>query len=238
MTSPKPSIHDLPELPVAVLELGGRLEYSPTEPVITIRPPIQTEPWSEHGYEREDAVAHCPPIAERYRRRYVTQVIYPRVTCYPLTAPTDRVVERAVRESRRDDDDRSHDRADRFVQRMRFYKLSSFQEIKLAEPYYCTVHGGPWSATVTETQSCDVVGACQRAPNRWVIEVSGLPELGLVWEGTWEDIPLHVHPTMSVLTNDLHLVSESWECCPGFRRCEPNGPCIDQVIPCTGNDPV
>jgi hypothetical protein len=116
----------------------------------------------------------------------------------------------------------------RFIQPTRFYKLSAFEGARLTNPLFCTVHAGPWSAAAIETQGCRV--GCPLAPVHWSFFVHAFPELELQWYGTWQDVPAHVHPTMGILMNDLHMTNEAWPCCPGFERRCPDGPCVDQSL--------
>ncbi len=57
-----------------------------------------------------------------------------------------------------------------------YYKLSNLNNEILANPLFCTVFGGPWSATVTRTQSCGCVG---RQLDKWTLEVPSFPEIYL-----------------------------------------------------------
>ena len=220
------TIHKLPELPIESLGLGGTLQQADFEPTLTIRPnhnrppPLIPQP-------DPVPVPHCPSSASAFSRKYLTQVTYPKVTCYPLNAPTDQVIKRVFKQ-RRKKSKKPPCTVYFSSQRMEFFKLSRLNGNKLKIPHFCTIHSGPWSASVIEKQSCRV--GCGVPPNFWRLSVSGFPELELQWYGTWQDVPGYIHPTMTLLMNDLHLLSTSWECCPGFKNCRGN--CIPERSKC------
>lgn len=53
-----------------------------------------------------------------------------------------------------------------------------------ADPLWCSVKYGPWTALVTETESCN-----DDEPNQWQFVIADIPQVGMLWYGTWEDIP-------------------------------------------------
>lgn len=218
------SIYNLPELPLDLLTRGGVLDHSHDAPVITIRPRRAIVPERPATPSDPDSIAHCPPASSHYVRHYITQVTYPRVTCYPINAPSDSVLARALERP----NEPSKNGPGRFIQLTRFFKLSAFEGARLTNPLFCTVHSGPWSAAVIETQECRE--GCSPAPVHWRLFVHGFPDLELQWYGTWQDVPAHIHPTMGILMNDLSLITEEVHCCPGFSRRCPNGPCINESL--------
>lgn len=217
-------IYKLPELPLHILTLGGVLDHSHDAPVITIRPRRAVAPKTPAEPSDPDLIARCPPASSHYVRRYIIQVTYPKVVCYPNNAPSEVVLERALERP----NEPSKNGSVRFIQQTRFFKLSAFEGSKLTHPLFCTVHSGPWSAVVIETQGCRV--GCSPAPVHWRLYVHGFPDLELQWYGTWQDVPAHIHPTMDILMNDLSLISEIYDCCPGFSRRCPEGPCTDESL--------
>jgi len=221
------SIYELPELPLDLLTRGGVLGHSHVAPVITIQPRGAIVPEKPATPSDPDSLAHCPSASSHYIRHYITQVSYPRVTCYPNNAPSDSVLTRAL-ERPNEPPENAPNESIRFIQRTQFFKLSAFKGARLTNPLFCTVHGGPWSAAVNEIQGCRV--GCPLAPVHWRLSVHGFPDLELQWYGTWQDVPAHIHPTMGILINDLHLVAETIECCSGFSRRCPDGPCINQSL--------
>jgi len=221
------SIYKLPELPLDLLTRGGVLDHSHDAPTITIHPRRAIVPEEPATPSDSDSIAHCGRASSHYVRHYLTQVTYPRVTCYPNSAPSDLVLARAL--ERPDEPSKNGpNEPNRFHQQTRFFKLSEFEGAKLANPLFCTVHGGPWSAKVIETQGCRV--GCSPAPVHWRLSVQGLPDLELQWYGSWHDVPAHTHPTMGILMNDLFMITEEFHCCSGFKRRCPKGPCIDESL--------
>ena len=224
----KYSISDLPELPLEALALGGKLGPAKTEPVLTILPKEFVEPDKPTLPSDPEEVTPLCKASSYFERHYITQVTYPRVICYPNNAPTDQVMEQVFQEQEKlDRAETSKSKAD--LPRMRYYKLSNYQNKKLNNPLFCTVHSGPWAATVVATQLC---GNCGSLTTKWVFEVSGLPQLYMEWYGFWEDIPSDIHPNLGIFLNDLHQVSENFFCCPGHIWCEATHSCIPQTVNC------
>lgn len=222
------SIYNLLELPLDLLTRGGGvLDHSHDAPTITIHPRRAIVPEGPSTPSDPDSIAHCKPASSFYVRYYITQVTYPRVTCYPNITPSDSVLARALERSNESSKNGpngpgcSH-------QQTRFFKLSAFEGAKLPNPMFCTVHGGPWSAEVLETQGCRK--GCSPAPVHWKLSVHGFPDLELQWYGTWQDVPAHNQPTMGIIMNDLTLITEEFHCCDGFERRCPKGPCIDMSL--------
>ena len=226
MSVSKYAISDLPELPLEALSLGGELGPAKTEPVLTILPREFVEP-DKPTFPSDPKTTHICRASSYYVRRYITQVTYPRVICYPNNAPTDQVMQKVFKEQEvLDTKETPRSKAD--LPQIRYYKLSNYQNKKLENPIFCTVHGGPWAAIVIETQSCD----CEQGSTRWEFYVYSLPQLDMVWYGLWEDIPSDIHPNLGVFLNDLHLVNENFFCCPGYIWCETTHSCIPQTVNC------
>ena len=220
------TIDDLPELPLEALSLGGELGSARTEPVLTILPEDFVQPDRPHIPSGPD-IAHACKASSHYVRRHATQVTYPRVICYPNSPPSGEVIMRVFQElEAADAEGAPSSRAD--LPQTHYYKLSSYRNVQLENPMFCTVHGGPWAATVIETQSCD----CNGDSTKWEIFVHGLPELYMLWFGKWEDIPSDTHPNLGIFLNDLHLVEEAFSCCPGYKWCETTHSCIPQTVNC------
>lgn len=208
------SIHDLPELPLEALLQGGKLEHVGTEPVLTVtrpRPPRPTPP--------------LPPTAaikkgEFVVRKYLTQVTYPRVTCYPASELADATVTRVFTALQHAADVRSPIVNDPG----QFYKLTSHVG-SLTSPFFCHVHHGPWSATVFEQEACET-----KVPSLWTLFVVSVPEIVLAWYGNWEDVP--PYPSLHVIKGDLYQCGEVRHCCPGFTWCEKTKSCLDDAFKC------
>lgn len=218
------TIYKLPELPLDLLMYGGVLDRSHEAPVITIRPKRAIVPERPATPSDPGPIAHCSSASSFYVKQYVTQVTYPKVTCYPVTASSDLVLARALEQP----NEPSKSGPGRFIQQTRFFKLSAFEGTKLTNPMFCTVHGGPWSATVIETEGCRV--DCALAPVHWRLTVHEFPDLELQWYGTWHDLPAHIHPTVGYLMNDLYLSCKARKCCSDFAQRCPGGPCIKKSL--------
>ncbi len=220
------SIDDLPELPLEALSLGGELGPAKTEPVITILPKEFVEP-DKPTLPSDPKVTPHVDLPGRVVTHYWTRVTYPRVICHPPSALTDQVVKRVLQKQEKSDRrETSESKADQ--PQMRYYKLSNYQSKKLIinKPWFCTVHGGPWMATVVATQRCDGSGT------DWRLEVSGLPELYMTWSGVWEDIPSGIYPNLGIFLDELHFEEKTSECCPGFDKCYATNSCIPVTVPC------
>lgn len=221
----KYGIDDLPELPLEALSLGGEIGPAKTEPVLTILPKEFIEP-DKPTFPSDTKTTQICKASSYYVRRYITQVTYPRVICYPNNALTDQVMKQ-VFQQQEELDTKEICRSKTDLPQMRYYKLSNYQGKKLDNPFFCTVHGGPWAAIVFETQLCDCKGT-----TIWEFYVNSLPQLDMVWYGLWEDIPSDTHPNLGVFLNDLHQVNKDFNCCPGYTWCETTHSCIPQTVNC------
>lgn len=207
------AINALPELPLEPLELAGKLEHAGTAPVLTIKAHKKAAPQPP---AKPSAKAKK---SEAYRRKYLTQVTYPKVVCYPQNELSDRV---AWKISNVEENERDVEVIGRYE---RFYKLSSFDAVKLEPPYFCTVHYGPWSAVVIEEESCD-----DGVPSFFRLFIASIPDVVLAWYGTWDDIPSY--PSLHVFKGLLYLVDEGFSCCPGFQWCITTNSCIPLTVKC------
>ena len=212
-------LDDLPELPLDLLQLAGTLQHARTAPVLTIRPPTPTAP--------DAPVAPVPAIkkSQVVIRKYLTQVLFPRVICYPFS---DLFAELAFDEVKI----REHAAGrEQRIGQTRFYKLTAASGLTSTAPYFCTVAYGPWSARVTEEESCT-----HGVPNRFTLQVIEIPEIVIVWYGEWQDVP--PHPLLHVIQGDLYLLDEVSTCCPGFKWCATLGSCIPEIVKCDDPLPV
>jgi hypothetical protein len=223
MTRFRGFVSRLPELPVETFETLGVLDYAQDAPVLTIKP-----------YRPQAPVPPTPPPASIPRsracsRKYLTQVLYPRVRCYPspdpgpvgLLALLDQKQPSAVSENEMD--------LEVVARRERFYKLTQLKGAALGSPHWCTVKYGPWSAIAIEEEACTV-----GLPNHWTLSVVEIPEIVLEWYGTWQDVP--PYPSLQVITGDLTLFKEQCSCCPGFHWCPTTNSCIPVLVDC--QDPL
>lgn len=225
MSNPKYTIDQLPELPLEALELGGKLEHVGTEPVLTIRPEKVISP------EQSSMSAAADKRSELYVRKYIVAVTYPRVNCHP---PNDLVVQsiQDIFSKRQEPLKENETDPEAIARHEQFYKLTSHNGVALTPPYFCRIHYGPWSAIVREQQSCDV-----DEPNEWNLFISGIPEVALVWYGAWEDIPAHLYPSLHVFMGSLYLVTEQFDCCPGYKYCAITNSCLPDGVECKIPDP-
>jgi len=200
----------LPELPLELFEMAGKLDHAGDEPTLTVIHDKLQPP-------QPPANPTAVPIAQTYMREYLTQVTYPKLVCYPRGDLVDRVAFKPVEtgESQRNMGVVARSRA--------YFKLTGIQGDRFKLGYYCTVHYGPWSALVREEGSC-----LQGVPPLWRLFVASIPDLELAWYGSWEDIPSY--PNLTVIMGDLHLMNEATLCCPGYRWCAATQSCIDISI--------
>ncbi len=225
MKTAKHDINYLPELPLEALSLDGELGPAKTEPVLTILPKEFVKP-EKPTLPSDSKVAHiCLPSFDT--RTYITQVTYPRVICYPNTPPDAQVIKRAILKQKEFDCDES-EKSDIELGQMQYYKLSSYEGKNLHSPIFCTLHSGPWAALAREITSCN----CYPSPSKWEFQVSGLPEIYLMWYGVWADIPSYVYPNLHVFINDLYLKNESFSCCSGYHWCKTTRSCIPVSVEC------
>lgn len=218
MKKPADALSRLPELPVELFELGAKLDYSETAPVITNRPDIVTaEP---------PAVSQIDPHKPRYEiRTRHAWVGYPKVVCFPYK---DLVFEAELKLENSKPDLRVNE-ADlgAIADARRYYKLTSFRGGETA--FGCEVRYGPWYAKVTETESC-----VDNIPSTWNLASSFLG-LELNWLGSWNDMPPVPHLGVIV---DLNSSQVSWDCCDGYKHCLTSNSCVLNAVPCQDPYPV
>lgn len=213
------AIDRLPELPVEALELGGELDFAETEPVLTIIP-LKTAP-----PDRGKPSAVAKERSEHYVRKYLTQVTYPKLWCYPPNELVARNLSTVLERSREPLPEHERDPL-AVANHEAYYKLSSHAGAPLAPPWFCRVHYGPWSAVAVEQQACHL-----QLPSRWTLVVP-VADLILIWDGLWEDLP--PYPNLQVIMGDLYLRDEAWLCCPGYVWCSTTNACIPVQVPCQG----
>jgi hypothetical protein len=218
VSTSKYTIDQLPELPVDALGLQANLEHALTEPVLTFRPnqvavPEAPSPTAAAGLKSQHAV-----------RKFLAQATYPKVTCYPFNELLDVTVRNVLEKPQRPLRDNESDLAARAGHKQ-FYKLTSAQHLKPTGPYFCTVEYGPWSALAVQEESCFT-----GVPTLWTFGIVSMPQVTLVWFGTWHDIPTHLYPSLHVLPDSLQLLSAQLLCCPGFKKCA--GTCVPLNVNC------
>jgi hypothetical protein len=218
------SLRRLPELPIELFELSGKLGYSDIAPVITVKPNRSPLPDA-----RPEVAPHIPTKPSRSIRTYSTWVIYPHVVCYPWKEPEATASikmennEVGLRANALDMETLSRSR--------RYYKLSSLHGRPLETPWGCVVHYGPYLATVTESESCFFDD-----PATWTLYAWNL-DIELTWRGRWEDIPSF--PNLVVVMGALSNPTQSPpQCCPGFNWCSTSMSCIPSQMDCMDNIPV
>jgi len=212
MSKSKYTIDDLPELPLEVFESFGELRPSGTAPILTIVPDRPAAP------KPPAAPTPLVPTSEFVTRKYLVQVTYPRLVCYPISeVPDEIVLDRPARPDRSD--------LALTAKAERFYKLSAHPAAAHGGPSFCSVKYGPWSAVAIEETSCTF-----GAPNHWLLFIVEIPQVELEWYGSWEDIP--PFPGLHVIMGTLSKIQEGSACCPGYRWCSTTGSCIDITIKC------
>ena len=227
MTTLRERIKRLPELPVEPFEVAGKLDFSDKTPVITIRPrkfPAPKKP-------KKSTTTLVPNRSQASIRKYFTQVTYPRLICQP--PPKEQFdTAKLFEEEEGENGDGSRlpeSNIESISKKVGYYKLTKLNNRKFRDPFWCSVHYGPWLAIVTETESCDF-----HVPNFWHLHIIEMSEVSLSWYGLWNDIPSY--PSLQVSMGDLAKFEESHSCCPGYIYCPPTGSCLPLQVPC--KDPV
>jgi hypothetical protein len=211
----------LQELPVEHFEKGGKLGYSDSAPVITIRLDQPKLP------KRPEGLALIPNKASHTINYYYTRIIFPHLMCFPTGDPV------AVEALRLKQDDEGLKQGVRDLSKLArsrlYYKLTKLDGRELSPFYVCRVHHGPWSAVVTEEESCYL-----GVPNIWTLTALG-GEISMLWEGAWSDIP--PFPNLTVFMTELTLdYPDRNNCCPGYQWC--NGGCSPIIDDCKPVIPI
>lgn len=210
----------LPELPVELFELAGKLDYSANAPVITNKPGAVTV---------KPPVIAIPMInrASHELRTYFAWVLYPHVVCTPMPEPEAVAALRLERGKPVPRVDVANLAA--IADTSHFYKLSRFRGRDLVTPWGCEVRYGPWFGTISYIQSCD-----DQVPDRWALSSSVLG-MTIEWEGNASDMPSV--PNLTVLWDPGHPAHTTWECCPEHRWCPSSQSCLPNRIDCPGLAP-
>jgi hypothetical protein len=220
MKSPSDLLDSLPELPVALFELSGKLGYSEHAPVITNRP---------------EAVTVTPPVittprikrASHELRTYFAWVLYPHVVCTPVP---ELEAFAALRSEPGNAPSPRHAADLAAIANVRhFYKLSRLRGLDLGTPWGCEVRYGPWFGTIGYTQSCD-----DQLPDRWVLSSSVLA-MQIEWEGAAGDMPSV--PNLTVVWDPSQPAEVTRQCCAGHRWCPSSQSCLPNSINCPGLTP-
>jgi hypothetical protein len=198
-------IEQLPELPVKSFEVTGKLEYSDRVPIITIRPhkfPAPKKPSTTKKRDNNKSVY--------YIKKYWMWATYPIVICQPpaFDLPVEHAGSDALFEQRgMDDSNKPESNLEILSKKERFYKLTTFKNRKLRHPWWCSVRYGPWTAIVTEVESC-----FSPEDTRWMLYLSEKPEVAFRWYGEWTDIPSY--PSLTLFPNlPLTHSSVTYEFC-------------------------
>lgn len=217
MQTKSDALSRLPELPVELFELSGKLGYSERAPVITIKPDAVI-------MEPPEISTAIPVKTSCTTTTYFVWVIYPQVICYPF--PDERSL--AFVKLQNSKPDLHHVETDlrSIASASRYFKLSRLQGVDLPTRYGCHVQYGPWAAHVTQTESCFVGGL-----DRWELSSSVL-DMSVQWSGQWEDIPSV--PNLTVVMGSLSNGVQQFPpvCCPGNSWCPTTGSCLSSQLPC------
>lgn len=216
MKTPSDFLDALPELPVALFEVSGKLGFSEHAPVIVNKPEvIKVKP-------PVIATPHVPNRASHDLRTYHAWVLYPRVVCTPFSEPE---AVAALRLEPRTPSSPSHAGDLAAIANVRhFYKLSRLHGQDLATPWGCEVRFGPWFGTIICTQSCD-----DQLPDQWELSSSVLA-MKIEWEGTADGMPSV--PNLTVVWDPNQVAHVTSECCPGFSWCQSTQFCLSNTIDC------
>lgn len=216
MKSPSDILAALPELPVALFELSGKLGFSEHAPVIVntpeameVKPPTIPTP-------------HAPTRSSHELRTYFAWVLYPHVVCTPIP---DLEAFAALRLNSGESPPPGHAADLVAISNVRhFYKLSQLRGQDLGAPWGCQVRYGPWFGTISYTQSCD-----DHLPDRWALSSSVLA-MQIEWEGTAGDMPSV--PNLTVVWDPNQPAKVTRQCCPGHSWCPSSQSCLSDKIKC------
>ena len=221
------SIEDLPELPLELHTLHGELFESEIEPIITILPTKSENIVKDNTPEKSDL--RCANRSSYTTTKYYAQVIYPKLICWPNHFNSDL---KLLNEKQPKNEEKVNS-CFQDIPEMKYYKLSNYRES--AQGILCSVHYGPFSAIIYSETQCG--SACGQPPLKWDLSIPSLPELETVkWYGTWNDIPVQIYPSLTVLLNSLVKVGSVYSCCPGFKKCPGSTTCIRESVKCPGQD--
>ncbi len=218
MTTLLERIEKLPELPVEVFELNGKLDYSDRVPLITIRPRKLSS--TKRPSTRKKSEMNKPNWTRRY---YAMMATYPRVVCQPpINDPSIHQINPNVLFAQKDvgRSDAPELDLDIISKRERFYKLTRLKGRKFQSPWWCSIKYGPWVALATQEDDCD-----PDIPYYWTLAITEIPGYVLTWYGEWNDTP--PHPSLQLFPV-LPLTSFKQEigCCGTFHYCAPLGECV------------
>lgn len=220
-TTLKERIDQLPELPVATFESGGKFGYADNMPIVTLR----SHKFPKPKPPKRPSTLPIIPKSGALKRTYWVLVTYPLIHCHgpatDLEVDGNLFTEQGTRES-----DRPNANPAAIAQRQRFYKLSRLNGRRLRSPLWCSVTYGPWLATAIEQESC-LVGA----KSTWQFVLGQGSDVAFSWYGDWEDMP--PYPLLYVFMNERALAGQpELTCCPGYRFCPTTMSCLSVHINC------
>ena len=182
--------------------------------------------------EQPSPQAAAATKSEFFIRKYLAQVTYPRVVCYPRNDLSEQTIKQVFQRRQEPLTENEAD-LEAIARHEQFYKLTRLKGVKLSFPHFCTVHYGPWLAIVLEQESCFA-----GVRNQWTLFIVEMPEVELIWYGVWWDIPAHLYPSLHVIMGNLAQVAEARHCCPGFKWCATTNSCIPLSVECDSPFPV
>jgi hypothetical protein len=202
----KERIEQLPELPVESFEVAGKLGYSDKMPVITIRARKFPAPKKPSTSKKRDINK-----SYYYIKKYWMWAQYPIVICQPpvFDLPVEQARSNALFEQKDlGESQKPESNLEILSKKERFYKLTTFKDRKLLDPWWCSVRYGPWTAIVTEVESC-----ISPQHTLWILYITEKPEVTFSWYGEWSDIPSY--PSLTLFPNlPLTHSSLTYESCP------------------------
>jgi hypothetical protein len=173
MATLREKIKRLPEIPVEAFEVGGKLGFSDKMPGITIRPHKFHAPKKP----KKQSASLGPNKSQFSIRKYFVWVTYPRVVCQP---PFNEQVDTtslfdAEEGENKDESHLPESNLESISKKVRYYKLSKLNGRRIRDPWWCSVKYGPWTALVTETESCSFY-----LPT-WQLFIVEMPQVFLSW---------------------------------------------------------
>ena len=206
----------LPELPA---ELAANLQPSRTTPVLMTRAPKRPA-----GSLQQDAGKIMPrAVSKVCVRNYQGYVVYPIVVCYPPNILLEGLDWSAIQAT-----ERNTAAAAAATATSKYYKLTSFPNLSLNRPLFCSAKGGPWFASVTEQPRCDNINVSD-----FRLEIQGAPEsVVLIWSGTLSDVPAPINPDLLTFAGEGSCI-----CCNGGTLCS-DGRCIPPGRSCDIGPPA
>ena len=197
-------IDRLPELPD---ELRSTLARSGLAPILATKAPVVPA--------SSPTPAPQPPPPQTAKvcvTHYLGYVVYPYTVCYPPSILAGSLDWNRIQTPS----------AASAAQPSRFFKLSAFEGLAIAQPFFCTSKGGPWYAELDSRPRCENINISD-----FLLIINGPQPVEVKWSGTRQNGP------PSINLNNLTAAGEDQcVCCNGTTLC-PNGQCVPPGVSCS-----